>query len=554
VPAAGTVAIFAPKTAIFRPPEAFFRLAGARGRWDGPPPMSPTSDPSADKQWFGHPRGLSTLFFSEMWERFSYYGMRALLVIFLSSSTEIGGAGMSVERANLIYAMYTSMVYLAGVPGGWLADKFLGLRNAVLYGGILIMAGHICLAMPSMSIFYLGLALIVLGTGLLKPCISTLVGKLYAPEDIRRDSGFSIYYMGINIGALIAPLACGYLAQDPSFREFLTGIGLSSRGSWHFGFAAAAVGMGLGLVQYVIGWRHLGRAGERPAPASDPDEAQANRFKLAGILFAIFGVPALLAIASMAGVLEITQDRLHSWNGWLLGALVVGVFGGLFVSKRFSREERKRLLVVFLLFFGSAVFFACFEQAGSTMSTFADKNTRNAIFGWEFPSSYWQSVNALFVIVLAPIFAWVWLRLAKRDRDPSAPTKFGIGMVLAALSFLWLVPAGREIVAGGPTTLVGAHWLLGLYFVQTMAEMCVSPVGLSSMTKLAPASIGGMVMGIWFLGSSCGNYMAGTVGSFYEKIPLDRIFVYVAIAPAVAALIFFVLVGPIRRMLAVTRA
>jgi POT family proton-dependent oligopeptide transporter len=518
-----------------------------------PESPNPALRASAEKQWFGHPRGLSTLFFSEMWERFSYYGMRALLVLFLTAPEELGGAGFSAAKAGLIYGMYTALVYLVGVPGGWLADKFLGLRNAVLYGGIGIMIGHICLAMPSMTTFYVGLGFIVLGTGLLKPCISTLVGQLYGPDDKRRDSGFSIYYMGINVGALMAPLVCGYLAQSDSFKAVLTTLGLSTRSSWHFGFGAAAVGMGLGLVQYVIGLRHLGKAGERPAPASDPAEAQRNRMVLGAILFAVFGVPAILGLLAATGQLEINADRLSSWVGWLLLALVVGLFGGLLSSSKFNAYDKKRILVILVLFFGAAVFWSCFEQAGSTMSLFAEKNTRNEILGWGFESSYWQSVNAIFVIALAPVFAWLWLRLARSGRDPSSPMKFGIAMVLVALSFLWMVPAARQIGAGGPDTLVGPHWLLVLYFIQTCAEMCLSPVGLSSMTRLAPLSIGGMVMGIWFLGSACGNYMSGFVASYYERVALEDIFIYVAIGPAIAAVIFFVLAGPIKRMLAASK-
>jgi POT family proton-dependent oligopeptide transporter len=504
--------------------------------------------PPAHRDWFGHPRGLSTLFFSEMWERFSYYGMRALLMLFMVAPTDLGGFGFSAAKAGIIVGMYTAMVYLAGVAGGWLADKFLGLRTAVLYGGIGIMSGHIALALPWVNTFYVGLVLIILGTGLLKPCISTLVGKLYSAEDPRRDSGFSIYYMGINLGALAAPFVCGYLAQGESFRAFLTTVGLSSHASWHFGFGAAAVGMGLGLVQYVIGWRYLPESAARPTPPRDAAEATHNRQILVFVLLGIFGVPALLGGLGAAGVIDITAERLGDWTGILLILLVIGVFGGLFLSKKFSSPERRRLVVVMLLFFGAAVFFSCFEQAASTMSLFADRSTRNEIFGWAFPSSFWQSVNAAFVIMLAPVFAWLWLKLAKVHKDPSSPAKFGIAMVLVALSFLVMVPATRMVVAD-PTVQVSPIWLLSLYFIQTCAEMCLSPVGLSSMTKLAPVSIGGMVMGIWFLGASVGNYLAGKVASQYENIPLDKIFIYVAIVPLVAAVLLFSLVKPIRRML-----
>jgi POT family proton-dependent oligopeptide transporter len=399
-----------------------------------------------------------------------------------------------------------------------------------------------------MGTFYLGLALIVLGTGFLKPCISTLVGQLYGKDDPRRDAGFSIYYMGINIGAFIAPFICGFLAQHKWFQDFLVSIGLSSKTSWHFGFAAAAVGMGFGLVQYVYGLRHLGDAGKKPSPPADPREASRNRKILAGIVAAFLGLPALVAVLGVTGVVEVSAARLGNWQGVVLLLLSVAVFGGLFLSKRFTRDERNRLLVVLLLFFGAAVFFACFEQAATTMSLFAERNTRNSVFGFEFPSSWWQSVNAACVVIFAGVFAWLWLRLGKRD--PSAPMKFGIAMVLLTVSFLWLATPARDIAANGPLTKVSPVWLFGVYLIQTWSELCLSPVGLSSMTKLAPSSIGGMIMGIWFLGASIGNWGAGKVASYYEQIPLEKIFLYLAIVPAIVAVLFFALVRPINRMLA----
>jgi proton-dependent oligopeptide transporter, POT family len=508
------------------------------------PALRPASD--SDRAFFGHPRGLSTLFFSEMWERFSYYGMRAILVLFMVAPVETGGLGFSAAKAGLIYGVYTSMVYLLGVPGGWIADKFLGLRRAVLYGGVLIMFGHISLAFPATATFYLGLGLVMLGTGFLKPNISAMVGQLYGTDDPRRDSGFSIYYMGINIGALIAPLACGYLAERDSFRSFLESVGIPPNAAWHFGFGMAAVGMALGLVQYVAGWRHLGDAGAKPQPATEVQQRH-NRMILAGVLFAVFGIPALIGTFAATGMLVVTEARIGLWFSTFLLILVGGLFGGLFGLGKWSADERRRLLVVFLLFFGAVVLWAVFEQAGSTLTLIAKNDTQLNFLGIRLEASWFQSINALFVIGFAPVFAYIWLKLARSGRDLSSPMKFGIGLVLLAAGLLVMVPAA-QIAADG--TKVSPMWLVGLYLLHTWAELCISPVGLSSMTKLAPAAIGGMVMGIWFLGAAVGNYIAGRMGGLYGSVSTANLLLYQVALPLVAAVVFFLLSGPIKRMLA----
>ena len=466
------------------------------------------SVPLDDRAFFGHPRGLSTLFFTEMWERFSYYGMRALLILFMTAAPAVGGLGFDTATAGAIYGLYTSMVYMTSLPGGWIADRLLGQRRAVLYGGILIASGHFSMAVPALATFYLGLTLIVIGTGLLKPNISVLVGQLYKQGDIRRDAGFSIYYMGINIGAFLSPLVCGYLGQ---------------RVNWHLGFAAAGVGMVLGLVQYVLGDKYLGDAGARPAPAKSAAEAAGVAQR--AMVWGGGGAVVIVALATLAftGVLPITPTQIATAAGYLLLITVVVFFGWLFFAGNWTIAERRRLYVIGVFFLAAALFWSSFEQAGSTLNLFADRATRNSILGWNYPSSWFQSANALFIIAFAPLFAWLWIRLG--PKQPSTPVKFSLGLIGVGLGFALLVPAARISLSG---TLVSPMWLIGLYLIHTWAELCLSPVGLSSMTKLAPARVAGLMMGVWFLGASVGNFIGGNLASFYESFPLPQLFSIVA--------------------------
>ncbi|HUF46376.1 MAG TPA: peptide MFS transporter [Vicinamibacterales bacterium] len=494
-------------------------------------------DQASDRAFFGHPRGLSTLFFSEMWERFSYYGMRGFLILYMTASVANGGLGMDAATAGALYGTYTAMVYLMSVPGGWLADRLIGQRRAVLYGGILIACGHFSLAFTSMTMFYLGLVLIVLGTGLLKPNISVIVGQLYSTQDGRRDAGFSLFYMGINLGAFLGPLVTGYLAQDEGFRSILAGWGMDPNSSWHWGFAAAGVGMTLGLVQYVLGGRSLGTAGLEPGGAPTPAlrEQARRQFQLYGGGAVL--VLVLTAAAALAGLFTITPMLVRDVAGYSLLAITVIFFAVLFLDRSWTREERGRLWVIFVFFLAAAVFWSVFEQAGSTLNLFADRSTDNVLplYG-PFPSAWFQSLNALFIILFAPVFAWLWLRLG--DRQPSAPTKFAYGLIGVGLGFVLLVPA-TQIASDG--TLVSPMWLVGVYLIHTWAELCLSPVGLSSMTKLAPARIVGSMMGVWFLGASVGNFFAGQMATFYETLPLGQLFGYVSIMPIVAGVVLLLL-------------
>ncbi len=499
----------------------------------------------AQTGFFGHPQGLRTLFFAEFWERFSFYGMRALLMLFMTAPIAAGGLGWDAAQAGPVYGMYTAMVYLMALPGGWIADRILGQRRAVFLGGVIIMCGHVALAVPSLSSFYLGLLLVVIGTGFLKPNISTIVGQLYAPADERRDAGFSIFYMGINLGAMLAPLATGWMAQSAGFKEILTGWGMDPATSWHWGFGAAAVGMFFGLVWYVIDQRTLGDAGRFPAPVSGPEEERAIRTRFWRGVGIVVGAVALVVALQVAGVVTITAAGLSSALGKALLVTVVAFFVWLFWFNEWTPDERRRLIVIAVLFLGAAVFWSVFEQSGSTLSLFADRSTRNVAFGQEFPSSWWQSANAMLIVIFAPIFAWLWVRLG--TRNPSSPAKFALGLLLVSGSFALMIPAATMASNGNQ---VGWWWLFGCFLLQTLGELCLSPVGLSAMTKLAPARVVSLMMGVWFLASSVGNYIGGTVASMYESFSLPTLFGSIAVYALVFAVVLALLVRPIKRMLA----
>jgi POT family proton-dependent oligopeptide transporter len=435
-----------------------------------------------DRGFFGHPRGLATLFFTEMWERFSYYGMRAFLILYMTAPAAAGGLGFADAKAASIYGTYTGSAWGASILGGLVADRFIGQYRSVLLGGIIIALGHGTLAFKPLPAFYTGLALIVLGTGLLKPNVSTLVGSLYAPGDTRRDAGFSLFYMGINLGAFIGPLIAGYLAQ---------------RVDWHIGFASAGIGMALGVTQYILGRKRLQTAMtrlEKPAP--------------------------------------------HVAAGAHQEARSAG--GGL------TTDEWRRIGAIVIFFLAAVLFWGAYEQAGSTLNLFADRYTRLGVFGFSFPSSWFQSVQPIFVIVLAPAFAWLWLKLGRRE--PSVPAKFAIGLLFMALSFLVLVPAAA-MAQSGEGVRVSPWWLVASYFVSEIGELCLSPVGLSAVTKLAPVRIVGLMMGVWFLSNAFGNKLAGWAASFFSSMPLNSLFTIVTLVLVGASLVMFALVKPSRRLM-----
>ena len=474
-------------------------------------------------------RGLSILFFTEMWERFSYYGGRALLILFMTASLAEGGLGMDAATAAPIYGIYVACVYLLALPGGWVADRLLGQRNSVFWGGILIAAGNFSLATPGTMFFYLGLALIVLGTGLLKPNVSVIVGDLYPEGGARRDAGFSIFYMGINIGAFVAPLICGYLGENID---------------WHLGFAAAGVGMVLGLIQYRLGWGYLGSAGMFREEAR-AGKSQAVRQLFMGI--ALVGVIAIvLYFLGSSGTINITLEGAAQATGVIILAIAVLFFASVLGFGGLDSVEKKRVMVIFFLFLGAAIFWAGFEQAASSLNLFAERLTDRNVLGWEAPASWLQSINPLFIITLAPVFGWLWVWLDKRKKEPSLPVKFGLGLVLLAVGFLVIAWGATYTVEG---QLVSPAWLVSTYFLHTCGELCLSPVGLSSITKLSPPKFVGQMMGTWFMGAALGNLIAGLVAGQFETLPLPQLFFTVSISVGVAGVLFFVFARPVRRMM-----
>ena len=489
-----------------------------------------------DRGFFGHPRGLSTLFFTEMWERFSYYGMRALLTLYMTSKAVDGGLGFSEAYSSAIYATYVSSVWYLPLVGGWLADKFLGARRAVLIGGIVIAVGHYSMAIDSLPTFYAALILIAMGTGLLKPNISTMVGQLYEPEDKRRDAGFSIFYMGINLGAFISPFVTGFLAQSAYFKRIIIGIGLNPAKSWHWGFAAAGVGMTLGVIQYVLGGKRLQDAGKKPTKQVT-DRSSTQKLDLVTTVLAVVG--ALLG----AGFGYRFDAGWISVPFWTVCGYFIGYLGG--TTRLLKGDELKRVLVIFILVVFSIIFWMTYEQAGSSMTLFADRLTRNEVFGWAFPSSWWQSVPAIFVIILAPIFAFIWQTMG--DRQPSSPAKFAFGLLFAGTAFAVITLAASFTGAGR----VSPWWLVVVYFIQTMGEMCLSPVGLSTISKLSPVRMVGLMMGVWFLSISIGSYIAGRTTQLFEQgTPevLTRAFGIFAGVTLAAALLLALLTPLIKKM------
>jgi proton-dependent oligopeptide transporter, POT family len=385
------------------------------------------------------------------------------------------------------------------------------------------------MAFPSVTTFYLGLALIVVGTGLLKGNAAVIVGGLYGPNDTRRDAGFSIYYMGINLGAFVAPLVCGYLGQ---------------RVNWHIGFGAAGVGMVLGLVQYVLGAKYLGEAGLYPAPAASPDAAARLRSRVTiwgGVALAFV---ALMAVGMATGALPITARQIADAAGYMLLMIVVAFFAWLFFWGDWTPAERRRLYAIGALFVASAIFWSEFEQAGSTLNLFGDRATRTSVLGWTFPSSYYQSLQPLFIITFAPVFAWLWVRLGKHE--PSSPAKFGLGLLFVGSGFALLVVAS-SLAANG--VKVAPWWLVVTYLLHTFGELSLSPVGLSATTRLAPARVAGLMMGVFYLAISVGNFIGGRLASLYSSMPLPNLFGAIAAAGIGAGLVMFALTPPVKRLM-----
>lgn len=482
--------------------------------------------------WLGHPRGLATPFFTEMWERFSYYGMRALLLLYMTDTVKAGGLGLSVENGGAVYGLYTAAVYLCSLPGGWLADRLLGLRRSIFWGGVLISAGNLLLTFPGIRLFYLGLMLTCLGTGMLKPNTAVLVGELYRGDSAsRRDAAFSIYYMGINIGALLAPFVTGTIGETAGYR---------------WGFLSATIAMIIGLVQYraTAGW--LGDIGVAPQPASAAERARYRRVFLAGLV-----VLAVVTLAGLLGVMNLSPIQLASAAGTVMVALAVLFFGTVFLFGKLTPAEKKRVAVIAIFFICSALFWAGYEQAGSTLNLFARDDTDRSFLGSWFPSgqhpvSWYQAPQAVFILTFAPVFAWLWTRLGKRNQDPSAAAKFGVGLALLGVSFGVMLLAANLIIRTGHPVL--PWWLIGSYLLQTLGELCLSPIGLSNVTGLAPQRFAGQMMGTWFLGMAIGNLFAGLMGGEAATISaMHTQFLHVTVMGVVAGVVMLAISRPVYR-------
>jgi proton-dependent oligopeptide transporter, POT family len=511
-----------------------------------------------DKAFFGHPAGLSTLFFTEMWERLSYYGARTFLAIYMTTSIAKGGRGMTDGATGLVMALYMSSVYLLSLPGGWVADRFLGQRRAVTIGGIGIALGNAMLALPIDSLFFPGLAVIAFGTGFLKPNISTLVGQLYKPDDVRRNAGYTIYYMGINIGAGAAPLVGVLIAQSPGFRNLLASNGIDPNMCWKVAFAVPAIGMVFGLLQYFAGYKKLGEAGLHPTVPTDKVKAARDvsvlKTIVAGLVLIIGG-----GIVVDKFVYELSGDLIGNFFSVGLLIAAVAVFVGLFKTAR-DHGERSRVAAMIPLFIGAIAFFALFEQASTTMTLYAERLVDRNLLGFYVPASFYQFWNAIFIVILAAPFAAMWLRLGKAGREPSSVNKFGIGMVFAALSFGIMLPSLRDANTGswmlflhgpeGSSNLVSPYYLIVFYFISTLSELFISPVGLSSMNGLAPPRLAGMVMGTWFLATAIGNYIAGRAASISEGNGYGYLFKLLIISALVISACLFLVAPQIKRMMA----
>ncbi|WP_335872569.1 peptide MFS transporter [Bacillus sp. 2205SS5-2] len=442
--------------------------------------------------FFGHPKGLFTLFFTEFWERFSYYGMRAILVFYMYYEVSKGGLGIDQNTAYAIMSIYGALVYMSGIIGGWLADRVFGTSKAVFYGGILIMIGHIVLAVPgSITMFFLSMFFIIIGTGLLKPNVSSIVGEMYSERDHRRDAGFSIFYMGINLGAFLAPLVVGTVGMKYNF---------------HLGFGIAAVGMFLGLVVFMLTKKKsLGLAGTTISNPLSPTEKR-SYIKYLAIFLVILAITLFITIPRG----WLTFEAFIALVGILGFVIPTLYFVTMYRSPKTTLVERSRIIAYIPLFIASVMFWAIQEQGSTILAGYADKRTQLEFAGLTISPAWFQSLNPLFIIALAPVFAWLWVKLG--DKQPSVPKKFSLGLLFAGLSFLVIL---LPVYLSGEGTLVNPLWLVLSYFIVVLGELCLSPVGLSATTKLAPAAFSSQTMSLWFLSNAAAQALNAQIAKFY---------------------------------------
>ncbi len=474
-----------------------------------------------EKTILGHPRGLFVLFFTEMGERFSFYGMKAILFLYLVRGVQDGALGLPEDMAGAIMGLYAAAVYILTLPGGWIADNLIGQKKAIWWGGIVIMIGHILLAIPGPNtLFFAGLAAVAIGTGLLKANISSIVGDLYPEGGAKRDSAFSIFYMGINTGALLGMLIVGYLGEH---------VG------WHYGFGAAAFAMFFGLVVFRSSGKELAHVGDEPKAKGSPTFL----YVLLAIFLAIFAI----IYFDVVSVLEFTSSMQYVIPG--LTMLYFAYIG--FFDTSLTTAERKRVAVLFIFFIGAAVFWSGFEQSSTTLTLFADRYTDRHIFNWEMPASWLQAANSFFIIIFSAMFAALWIFLSKKKMNPSAPLKFGLGLFNLAIAFFVMYSAAKIVIDGA---MASVGWLLLTYLFFTLGELCVSPVGLSLYTKLAPRKYYSQMMGLWFVAASLGNLIAGVFAGNFTKDNVDQmpsLFLQVALISIGAGLILAVFSNPIKK-------
>lgn len=481
------------------------------------------------KEIFGQPRGLATLFLTEMWERFTYYGMRAILILFLTTAASGGGLGIADRAASSIYGLYMAGTYLLSLIGGWIADRLIGAQRAVISGSVLIMTGNAMLAFGNTQVFFLGLAVAVFGVGLLKPNVSAIVASLYPEGGSRRDAGFSIFYVGINIGSFMG--------------SWLVPV-FAARFGWHWGFALPSIGMLIGLTQFNLTRHHLGAAGTTAA-----QDAQGSWLPV--IVFV--AIVAIVAALTVGGELRIDPVAVSAATTWLILIIAVGYFAYLFFFAGLSTLERRRAYVMAVLSIGCATFWAGYEQQGNSFNLFAERYTQLNILGAQVPAGVFQAVNPFFILVFAPLLAALWLRLGRRGADLSAPAKFGIGLLLMGAGFLVMYFASQHVLAGQK---VLALWLVATYLLHTLGELCLSPVGLSSMTKLAPARFVGQVMGIWFMATALGENLAGRLSAQYDAsqlASLPALFMKIFLWGAISGGLMLLLTPVLKRLMSGVR-
>lgn len=446
-----------------------------------------------DTRFFGHPMGLMNLFVTEMWERMSYYGMRGMLVLFMTAAIAEGGLAIGTATAFAIYGLYTASVYFMGLPGGWMADRLIGSQKAVWYGGIVIMCGHVVLAVPTTPTFFIGLILVILGTGLLKPNISAMVGQLYASNDERRDSGYALYYMGINIGSIIGYIVCG---------------GLAEKVGWHYGFGAAAVGMALGLVVFHFTKPTLKGAGVAPASPMTPAGQKKSWMVIGLFLVALAIVTGLM----LSGMMSIDPIAISKGVTVAFICIFIAYFCSIYFGGKLSGVEKKGMLALLLVCVASTCFWSGFEQAGSSLNLFGRDQVDRNIFGWEMPTTWLQSINSWFIILLTPFFVYFWLWLGRRLSTPAYGIKMGVGLVIMGLGFVVMIYAARAAADGNVTVF----WLVLTYFLHTVGELWLSPIALSAVSKLSPKRFMAQLMGLFVLTYSMGNIIAGLLAGGFD--------------------------------------